>query len=58
MTLPNFMIIGVAKAGTTSLYREDIRKLEALLDRDLSIWLDGTESTSPLPRNKNLHEKI
>ena len=21
MTLPNFMIIGVAKAGTTSLYR-------------------------------------
>ena len=33
-------------------YCEDILKLEALLDRDLSIWLDGIEPTLPLPRNK------
>jgi hypothetical protein len=46
------------RAELLELYSEDIRKLETLLDRDLSIWLDGTASTSPLPRNKNLHEKI
>jgi len=30
------------RADLLDLYREDILKLEALLDRDLSIWLDGT----------------
>jgi len=29
------------RAGLLDLYREDILKLEALLDRDLSIWLNG-----------------
>ena len=29
------------RAELLDLYREDILKLEALLDRDLSIWLDG-----------------
>ncbi len=29
------------RAKLLDLYREDILKLEALLDRDLSIWLDG-----------------
>jgi len=30
------------QAKLLDLYREDILKLEALLERDLSIWLDGT----------------
>lgn len=30
------------RARLLNLYREDILKLEALLDRDLSIWLNGT----------------
>ncbi len=30
------------RAKLLDLYREDILKLEALLDRDLSIWLNGT----------------
>ncbi|HET7008631.1 MAG TPA: sulfotransferase [Candidatus Binatia bacterium] len=30
------------RANLLDLYREDILKLEALLDRDLSIWLNGT----------------
>lgn len=30
------------RAELLELYREDMRKLERLLDRDLSIWLDGT----------------
>jgi hypothetical protein len=29
------------RAKLLDLYREDILKLEALLDRDLSIWLNG-----------------
>ena len=39
-------------------YREDILKLEALLDRDLSIWLDGIEPTLPLPRNNTSYKNI
>lgn len=31
------------RADLLKLYREDILKLEQLLDRDLSIWLDGIE---------------
>ena len=30
------------RAELIDLYREDIHKLEVLLDRDLSIWLNGT----------------
>ena len=30
------------RAKLLDLYREDILKLEALLDRDLSVWLNGT----------------
>jgi hypothetical protein len=30
------------RAELLKLYREDILKLEVLLDRDLSIWLNAT----------------
>jgi hypothetical protein len=30
------------RAKLLDLYREDIHRLEAMLDRDLSIWLNGT----------------
>jgi hypothetical protein len=32
------------RAGLLDHYREDIHKLETLLDRDLSIWLNGARS--------------
>jgi len=32
---------GELRADLLALYREDILRLEALVDRDLSIWLDG-----------------
>ena len=35
ITLVDFIIIGTTKAGTTSLYREDIHDLEKLLAKDL-----------------------
>jgi len=46
------------RADLLGLYRKDINKLETLLDRDLSIWLDGTEPTLPLSHDKELHESI
>jgi hypothetical protein len=37
------------RAKLLDLYREDILKLEGLLDRDLSIWLNGKNNRQPPP---------
>jgi hypothetical protein len=41
------------RADLLRLYREDIRKLEELLDRDLSVWLQGTCVTPATPQTRS-----